>query len=69
MYGYINLCRLFYARMKRHVGVIVDTFPLGRPASVGEVVDLIVLLASPRSAYTSGAVFSVDGGLSAHHAP
>ena len=36
---------------------------------VGEIVDLIVFLASPRSAYTSGVVFTVDGGLSARHAP
>ncbi len=44
-------------------------FPLGRPATVGEIVDLIVFLASPRSAYTSGVVFTVDGGLSSRHAP
>ena len=43
-------------------------FPLGRPASVQEIVDLFVFLASPRSAYTSGVVFTVDGGLSARHA-
>lgn len=44
-------------------------FPLGRPATVREVADLFVFLASPRSAYTSGVVFTVDGGLSARHAP
>ena len=37
--------------------------PLGRPASVPEVADLFVYLASERSRYTSGAIFTVDGGL------
>ena len=40
-------------------------YPLGRPAAPREVADLIVFLASERSSYTSGAVFTVDGGLSA----
>ena len=37
--------------------------PLGRPASVAEVADLFVYLASERSSYTSGVIFTVDGGL------
>ncbi len=41
------------------------TFPRGRAAEVAEVADLVVFLASDRSSYTSGAVFSVDGGLKA----
>lgn len=45
------------------------SFPLGRPATVDEIADLFVFLASPRSAYTSGVVFTVDGGLSSRHAP
>ena len=48
---------------------VAAPFPLGRAASVEEIADLIVFLASPRSAYTSGVVFTVDGGLSARHAP
>ena len=44
-------------------------FPLGRPATVREIADLFLFLASPRSAYTTGVVFTVDGGLSARHAP
>jgi len=40
-------------------------YPLGRPAAVREVVDLMVFLASDRSGYTSGAIMTVDGGISA----
>ena len=40
-----------------------------RQAMVREIADLFVFLASPRSAYTGGVVFTVDGGLSARHAP
>ena len=38
-------------------------YPLGRPAKVREIADLIAFLASDRSAYTSGAIFTVDGGI------
>ena len=38
--------------------------PLGRPGHVTEVASLIGFLASPRSAYVTGASFTVDGGLS-----
>jgi hypothetical protein len=40
-------------------------FPLGRAAMPREIADLMAYLASDRSAYTSGVVFTVDGGLSA----
>ncbi len=40
-----------------------DRYPLHRPAHVYEVTDLIVFLASYRSGYTSGAIFTVDGGI------
>lgn len=39
--------------------------PLGRPAHPREIGDLMAYLASERSGYTSGVVFTVDGGLSA----
>jgi NAD(P)-dependent dehydrogenase (short-subunit alcohol dehydrogenase family) len=42
-------------------------YPQGRPASVHEVVDLMVFLASDRSGYTSGAIMTVDGGISARN--
>jgi NAD(P)-dependent dehydrogenase (short-subunit alcohol dehydrogenase family) len=44
---------------------VLSSFPLGRCASVREIADAFVFLASPRSMYTSGIVMTVDGGLSA----
>jgi NAD(P)-dependent dehydrogenase (short-subunit alcohol dehydrogenase family) len=38
-------------------------YPLSRPAHVHEIADLIVFLASFRSGYTTGTVFTVDGGI------
>lgn len=37
-------------------------FPFGRPASVEEVANVVVFLASERASYVSGTVVSVDGG-------
>lgn len=44
---------------------LMQRYPLGRPAHLREVTDLIVFLASPRSGYSSGAIFTVDGGIAA----
>jgi len=38
-------------------------FPGGRPAQASEVADLMVFLASPRAAYISGTVVTIDGGI------
>lgn len=43
---------------------LIARYPLGRPAAVREVADLFPFLASARSGYTSGVIFTVDGGLS-----
>lgn len=42
---------------------LLATYPLKRPAKVREIADLMAFLASDRSAYTSGAIFTVDGGI------
>jgi NAD(P)-dependent dehydrogenase (short-subunit alcohol dehydrogenase family) len=42
-------------------------YPLGRPARVGEIADLVAYLASDRSSYTSGTIVTVDGGISSRH--
>jgi NAD(P)-dependent dehydrogenase (short-subunit alcohol dehydrogenase family) len=39
--------------------------PLGRPAHAREIGDLMAFMASDRSGYTSGVIFTVDGGISA----
>jgi NAD(P)-dependent dehydrogenase (short-subunit alcohol dehydrogenase family) len=41
------------------------TMPLGRPATSREIGDLMAFLASDRSGYTSGVIFTVDGGIAA----
>ena len=46
---------------------LVKRYPLGRPAHIYEVTDLIVFLASYRSGYSSGAIFTVDGGISSRN--
>ncbi|MEI6027285.1 MAG: SDR family oxidoreductase [Betaproteobacteria bacterium] len=38
-------------------------YPGGRPATAGEVADLMVFLASPRAAYITGTVVTIDGGI------
>jgi NAD(P)-dependent dehydrogenase (short-subunit alcohol dehydrogenase family) len=40
-----------------------ERYPLKRPAHLHEITDLIVFLASYRSGYTSGTIFTVDGGI------
>jgi NAD(P)-dependent dehydrogenase (short-subunit alcohol dehydrogenase family) len=39
--------------------------PLGRPAHPHEIADLMAYLASDRSSYTTGVIFTVDGGIGA----
>ena len=39
--------------------------PLGRPAHAREIGDLMAFLASDRAGYTSGVIYTVDGGLTA----
>jgi NAD(P)-dependent dehydrogenase (short-subunit alcohol dehydrogenase family) len=45
-------------------GELMSNYPRGRAATVAEIAELFVFLASDRSSYTSGAIFTVDGGIS-----
>lgn len=42
---------------------LLGGYPLGRAATVDEIAELFVFLASSRSAYTSGTIVTVDGGI------
>ena len=49
---------------ENHVEELLKTYPLSRPAHVREISELIAFLVSEKSGYTSGVVFTVDGGIS-----
>jgi len=42
---------------------LLKNYPLQRPAHIREVTDMIIFLASCRSAYTSGTICTIDGGI------
>lgn len=42
---------------------LLQRYPLGRPAHVREIADMIVFLASDRSGYTTGTIVTIDGGI------
>ena len=42
---------------------LLKGLPLDRAGDPQEIADLVAFLASPKSAYTSGVIFSVDGGV------
>ncbi len=44
---------------------LFDRYPGGRPATPEEVADLMLFLASPRAAYITGTVVTIDGGIAA----
>jgi NAD(P)-dependent dehydrogenase (short-subunit alcohol dehydrogenase family) len=44
---------------------LAEGYPLGRPAHCSEISDLVAFLASERSGYTTGTIYTVDGGISA----
>jgi NAD(P)-dependent dehydrogenase (short-subunit alcohol dehydrogenase family) len=48
---------------------LLAALPYGRAAQVDEIAAMAVMLASPRSAYTSGAVVAIDGGLTQRRRP
>ncbi len=70
--GPVNTDRIYNMLKKRARAVLGDEgryrelearYPLKRPAHVHEITDLIAFLASYRSGYTSGTIFTVDGGI------
>ena len=46
-------------------GELMTNFPQGRAAKPREIADMMAFLASDRSGYTSGVIFTVDGGIAA----
>ena len=42
---------------------LAATYPLGRPAHVREITDVITFLASDRAGYITGTIVTVDGGI------
>ena len=52
---------------ENHVNELLKKYPLGRPAHVHEISDLIAFLVSEKSGYTSGAIITVDGGISSRN--
>lgn len=40
-----------------------EKMPFGRPAHAQEIASAVAFLASPRSAYTSGTILTIDGGM------
>lgn len=51
-------------RLKSNPGMSAPKTPFGRIATPEEIGQTIAFVASPRSAYTSGAIVTVDGGMS-----
>ena len=52
---------------ENHVNELLKRYPLGRPAHVHEISDLIAFLVSEKSGYTSGTIITVDGGISSRN--
>lgn len=70
--GPVNTDRIYNMLKKRAQTVLGDAgryqelearYPLKRPAHLHEITDLITFLASFRSGYTTGTIFTVDGGI------
>lgn len=49
-----------------HYEELMKKYPLGRAASLREIADMFLFLASPRSGYSSGAIVTIDGGITSN---
>jgi NAD(P)-dependent dehydrogenase (short-subunit alcohol dehydrogenase family) len=49
-----------------HIDKLTKQIPAGRLASPEEIADLVAFLLSPSAAYITGAILTIDGGLSAN---
>ena len=64
-----RMIKLLETRAERELGdktrweELLKGLPLDRAGDPQEIADLVAFLASPKSAYTSGVIFSVDGGV------
>jgi NAD(P)-dependent dehydrogenase (short-subunit alcohol dehydrogenase family) len=70
--GPVATDRIYKMLKKRAVDLFGDesrykeleaTYPLGRPAHVSEITDLIAFLASDRAGYITGTIVTADGGI------
>jgi NAD(P)-dependent dehydrogenase (short-subunit alcohol dehydrogenase family) len=50
---------------RKRAAQVLASYPLGRPGTPDEIAALAVYLASEESAWVTGGVFSIDGGLTA----
>jgi NAD(P)-dependent dehydrogenase (short-subunit alcohol dehydrogenase family) len=66
-----RLVKVFKAQARNQLGdegryrELMAKFPMGRAAKPQEIADAMLFLASDRSAYTSGVIMTIDGGLCA----
>jgi NAD(P)-dependent dehydrogenase (short-subunit alcohol dehydrogenase family) len=62
--GYTRTAMTTWVKPEEH-DALLETIPLRRAGEPGEVAEVIGFLASDRSPYTTGAVWSADGGMTA----